>query len=168
MQREGGHKMMKSHREAFSMMMAILVIVMMSTLSLLVMNLSAKMLQNTTSQYQREQSMLLAKSYTEFAIMSIMANSDRVANCRNTISGEVGEEGSSDIGEGYKIDIRISYIGDSNIVDSCTNVFASNTTTLASSLNAIIDVFVRYKDINNPDVANSQWITYHKRTLQKI
>lgn len=159
--------MIKSHREAFSMMMAILIIVMMSTLSLLVMNLSAKMLQNTTTQYQREQAMLLAKSYTEFAIMSIMTNSNRAISCTNSISGEVGADGSSDIGEGYMVRVRISYIGNIGVAN-CTNVMASNVVTPSSSLNAMIDVFVDYKDINHPDVANSQWITYHKRTLQKI
>ena len=158
--------MIKSNRKGFSMMMAILVIVMMSTISLLVMSLSAKMLQNTTAQYQREQAMLLAKSYTEFAIMSIMSN-NRAVNCLNTITGEVGNTGSSNIGEGYRIRIIISYIGDASVAE-CANVLASNVVAPASSINAMIDVFVDYKDINNPNVANSQWITYHRRTLQKI
>ncbi len=161
--------MIKSNRAGFSMMMAILVIVMMSTLSVFVMNLSAKMLQNTTAQYQREQAMLLAKSYTEFAIMSIMSN-DRANTysggntCIDTITGDTGNSAN---GQGYRINVRIAYIGGA-IVAGCTNVISSTVATTASSLNAIIDVSIDYKDINNPNIANSQWIRYHRRTLQKI
>ncbi|MFK5976747.1 MAG: type II secretion system protein [Sulfurovum sp.] len=158
--------MMKSHRKAFSMMMAILVIVMMSSLSVLVMNLSAKIGQSTYSQYQREQAILLAKSYTEYTIMAIMAH-DRAVNCLNSITGEVGGTGSSNIGQGYIVNVRISYIGDAG-VNNCTNRLANTVVTPESALNAIIDVSVNYRDINNPNIANAQWIRYHKRTLQKI
>ncbi len=158
--------MMKLHREAFSMMMAILVIVMMSSLSVLVMNLSAKIGQSTYSQYQREQAMLLAKSYTEYTIMAIMAN-NRAVNCLNTISGEVGATGSSLTGQGYIVNVKISYIGDAG-VNNCTNRLSNGVVTPQSALNAIIDVSVAYKDINNPVIANAPWIRYHKRTLQKI
>jgi len=159
--------MISNNRRAFSLLVAIFVMVIMSSVSILVMSLSSKILQNTTAQYQREQAILLAKSYTEYAIMAIMSN-DRVnTTCLDKIEAEVGESGSSDRGEGYRVRVSIAYIGDANVA-GCTNVLSSAVTTPQSPLNVLINVYVDYKDINNPNISNSQWITYHRRTLQKI
>ncbi|MGC9350614.1 MAG: hypothetical protein ACP5D3_01345 [Sulfurovum sp.] len=35
-------------------------------------------------------------------------------------------------------------------------------------LSIIVDVYVEYKDIIQGNIATSPWITYHRRTLQKI
>ena len=163
---------MRSNRKAFSLLVAIFVMVIMSSVSVLVMSLSGKILQNTTAQYQREQAMLLAKSYTEYAIMSIMSNDRNNSNstgnsCLDNITAEVGDVGSSLNGEGYRVRINIAYIGNVGIV-GCTNVLSSTVATTQSPLNVLINVYVDYKDINNPNISNSQWITYHRRTLQKI
>jgi len=160
------------NRKAFSMLVAISVIVTMSTLTMLVMSLSAKNIQNTTVQYQREQAMLLAKSYTEYAIMAVMSNDRNNTysagnNCIDTINSTVGTNGSDINGEGYRVRTFISYIGDFS-VNGCTRVISNRVTTIRSALNIIVDVYVDYKDLNSPDIPASQWITYHRRTLQKI
>jgi peptidyl-tRNA hydrolase len=54
----------KQHRKAFSMITAIFVILMMATVGGFIMNLSGKMVQETASQYRKEQAILYAKSYT--------------------------------------------------------------------------------------------------------
>lgn len=161
---------LNKERKAFSMMMAISVIVMMSTLSILVMSLSAKMIQNTTAQYQREQAILLAKSYTEFAIMSVMSN-QRTVQCIDTITGVVGSAGADTNGQGYRVRIQIGYIGrnaDNNLALCSRVINNAVSASTRSKLNVIIDVYIDYKDINNPDIPHSQWLTYHRRTLQKI
>jgi len=160
------------NRKAFSMLVAISVIVTMSTLTMLVMSLSAKSIQNTTAQYQREQAILLSKSYTEYAIMAVMANDRNNThttgnNCIDTIISTVGANGSDINGEGYRVRTFISYIGDSGI-NSCSRIITNAVTTPKSKLNILVDVYVDYKDLNSPDIPASQWITYHRRTLQKI
>jgi len=152
-------------RKAFSMITAIFIIVLMAAVAAFILNLSGKMVQETTTQFQREQSMLLAKSYTEYAIMAVTANEHNSSNCLNDISGNYG-----DLGGGaylYTVDVNISYIGDGNLDASCRTL--SNTVTnLKSPLSIIVDVFVRHKDLNHPAGSSAPEITYHRRSLQKI
>ena len=139
------------------MLTAIVVIVIMASIGVFVMSLSAKMTKSTTAQYQREQAMLLAKSYTEFSIMAVMSN-DVSTHCLDTIRGTA-------LGN-YTITAHISYIGNSTrIPASCTNILSNAVLTPGSPINIIVDVYVRYNDPDNPGGAQ---LTYHKRTLQKI
>ena len=151
-------------RKAFSMITAIIVVVLMATVAGFILNLSGKMVKGTTAQFQREQSMLLAKSYTEYAIMAVTANEQNLTTCLNDISGNDG--GSN----GYSIDVKISYIG--NGLSPAKGGLHANCRTLSnipgsakSPLTIIIDAFVRYPDPDNPNDIN---ITYHRRSLQKI
>lgn len=155
---------LKSKRKAFSLLTALFVIVLMATVAMLVMNMTGKMVKETTTQYQREQAALLAKSYTEYAIMAVTAN-DRTTNCLSDIDGTVGANPA--IGNGYRIRARIAYIGHNAEVGACpaTRVFSSSVNEDNSPLNIIVDVYVEYKEADN---AGGPWITYHKRTLQKI
>jgi len=161
----------KNNRNAFSMITAIVMIVLMSTVAITVMSLSGKMVKGTTVQFQREQAILLAKSYTEFAVMAISAN-DRNAtggNCLTDIDGNniIRPESQG----GFQARVRIAYIGDSNVT-SCgtvgTRIFSNTVTTPETPLSVIIDVYVEYKDFDHHDPSAAPWITYHKRTLQKI
>ena len=147
-------------RKAFSMITAIIVIVLMSSVAMFIMSISGKMVKETTTQYQREQAILLSKSYTEYAVMAVTANEHNSTStpCLNTISGTYQD---------YKIDANISYIGygiNAAGVKKCDRV-DNSVTTLNSPLNIIIDVFVKYPDYDHPGDLN---MTYYKRTLQKI
>jgi len=145
-------------RKAFSMITAIIVILLMSTVGMLIIDTSGKMIQETTAQYQREQASLLAKSYTEYAILAVTANDHNSTNCLNTITGSYAD---------YDIDVSISYIGNSSLDASCRLASAGSNavSTSKSPLNIIVDVFVRYPDYDHPDDLN---MTYHRRSLQKI
>lgn len=156
---------LKRDREAFSLMMAIVVIVVMGVLTSLVSNVTDKMAKETTVLYQKEQSILLAKSYTEYAIMAVSANDRVTGECIETINGVVGADPAS--GNGYNIKVNISYIGDGD-VDTCNRVFSNGVTDQDSKLNVIIDVYVTYREINQPNKATAPWLTYHKRSVQKI
>ena len=159
-------------RSAFSMLTAIIVIVIMATVAILIMNISGKIVKETTSQFQREQAMLLSKSYTEYAIMAVMSN-DRngTGNCLRDIDGQIKIDDSSAVtvanGNGYRIRVRISYIGSNAEVASCaaTRVLSNSIVNTDTPLNIIVDTYVDYKD---PDNTDRPWVTYHKRTLQKI
>lgn len=148
---------MKRNRQgkAFSMLTAIVVILLMSSIGAFVMSLSGKMVHTTTTQFKREQAVLLAKSYTEYAIMAVMSN-NRASNCLDHITG---------VALGYNITVDISYIGNIAQVGNCTNILSTEVVTPRSPLNIIVDIYIKYKDL---DSTNTNWITYHKRTLQKI
>lgn len=161
--------MIKMQREAFSMITAIFLIVIMATIAAFIFNISGKILEETTNQYQKEQAVLIAKSYTELAIMTVMAN-DRngTGNCVNNIDGVVGPSGTSTNGRGYQVRVRIGFIGSNADIGPCPSVRQLDSSVSGNELNIIVDAYVEYKDINHPDITNSPWITYHRRTLQKI
>jgi len=190
-------------RKAFSMITAIFLIVIMATVAILVFNLSGKMIKTTTTQYKTEQAALLARSYTELAVMAITNYNRNVGNdCIENINGVVNgiipgaaASGSSLDGSGFDVETKIYYIGNNlpcrdsgtnkrKLTDSSlssTTVHASYKQPGASDnlVGVIIDVFVRYKDPDMvdtytttngtaPSATQIPWITYHRRTLQKI
>ena len=155
MQREGGILM----RKGFSMLTAIAVIVVISAIGAFILNLSGKMVSETTAQFQREQAMLLSKSFTEYAIMAVTANEHNSSNCLNTIT--------SNINGFYNVRVDISYIG-RNLDSSCSNIISKDVVTDKSPLSIIVDVYVKYQDPDDPRGASAPYITFHKRTIQKI
>lgn len=163
--------MITKQREAFSMITAIFVIVMMATVAAFIFNLSGKIIKETTNLYQKEQAVLLAKSYTELAIMTAMANDRNASDCVEDIDGHIGTGTAWKEGTGYLVETRIGYIGATDTTSSCAGTRQLDTPS-GDELNIIVDVYVKYKDIGNPNltstVGSTPWITYHRRTLQKI
>ena len=157
MQREGGDEMIVANRRGFSMLMAITVIIIMSTVAILVLSLTARTARATTAQYQKEQAFLLAKSYTEYAVMAIGSN-DRGSSCIQTIS-------ASNVYGGYDVEVDVGYIGSANEIPSGCGTSMADNNMSTDQLHVILDTYVRYKD---PDNSTNRMITYHKRTLQKI
>jgi len=165
------------HKKAFSMVTAIFVIFIMASLTALIMNVTGKTVKATTHQYQKEQVMLLGRSYTELAILYVLyydRNSGN--NCLETINDHFGEAYPN----GYDIDIKIKYIGNSTILANCRNSIESNgdfnlTNTNATwtnnsggfdnTLSLVIDTYIKYRDFDDP---NNRDITFHRRTIQKL
>jgi len=190
MQGKGSHKMITHNmKPAFSMITAIFVIVIMAGILALVSSLSGKIVKETTAQYRKEQAALLAKSYTEFAILAIQGNQLSGANtCLRTITAKINSfDGSTkafatDKGEGYRVEIKIQYIGLRPLVVNCNQITSGHgslghqTTpgfpTTSNDVSATIDVYVQYRDLGVIDsvATNSEapWVTYHRRTLQKL
>lgn len=156
-------------RPAFSMVTAIFVILILATIGAFIMNLSGKMVQETTAQYRKEQAILWAKSYTEFAIMTAASEP-----CVRNITANVdGNNNQVKAGQGYRVEVRVRYLGQNSV---CANRIGSgNITTLRAQNNIIlIDTYVRYRDPASIGAQNSlAWsadpgITYHRRTLQRL
>jgi len=185
-------------RKAFSLLTAIFIMLLMSTVSLLVFNVAGKITKTSTAQYQREQAALLARSYTELAIMAVI-NHDRstTGNCIQDVDGVVNgliqgspAGGNTNSGSGYDVQTRIYYLGNalpcsgSRILNSTTSIVTDYNGTSPGPVDevaaVIIDVYVRYRDPSQVDAflsnggtaggisANVPWVTYHRRTLQKI
>ena len=155
-------------RKAFSMIMAIFVILILATVAMVVLNMTTGTVKNTTMQYRQEQAAIYAKSYTEFAIMTV-TDYNRNANerCVETIISNIPNLASYNNGSGYQTTVNIYYIGN-NL--PCTQARVLNGIVNIPTVAAwavqyvIIDTDVRYMDTStspNP-------ITYHRRTLQKI
>jgi len=165
--------MNKKTKKAFSMITAIFVIVMMTTLAALIQNVTGKTIKATTQQYKKEQAVLLARSYTELAILYVSAYDRNVsANCINTINAQFGPNINSG---GYNIQTEIRYVGPNNEVNICgaraLSVFPSPpANSFEETISLIIDVYVRYKDLDDPSAldANDRNISYHRRSLQKL
>jgi len=152
------------HKPAFSMITAIFVIIIMASVAALIMNVTGKTLKSTTQQYQKEQAALLARSYTELAILYVM-HYDRSNDCLETITDHFGDTNS-----GYDINITIKYISNHEILANCSSssvMAAFNQTNIGfySSLSIVIDTYIRYQDFDDPQHRN---ITFHRRTLQKL
>jgi len=153
-------------RNAFSMVTAIFIIVIMATVAAFVMNLGGKIVKSTTIQYKHEQADLYAKSYTEYAVLAITGNNRAAGNCLQRIQGNVGTPAN---GQGYRIRTYISYIGPTAVIGTCpaTRRLSTAVTTVKTPLTVIIDVYVDYKDPDNTG-AGTPWLTVHRRTVQKI
>lgn len=154
-------------RKAFSMVMAIFVILILATVAMVVLNMTASTVKNTTMQYRQEQAALYAKSYTELAIMAV-TDYDRAANvnCVETINSNIPNLASYNDGSGYQTTVNIYYIGNGL---PCTPARVLNGANIPSVVAGaapyvIIDTDVRYMDTST----SASPITYHRRTLQKI
>ena len=166
--------MMQTQRKAFSLITAIFIILIMATVATFILSLSGKIVKETVNLYQKEQAVLLAKSYTELAIMTVMAN-DRngTGTCVRDVDAVVLPFGSTTAtsinGQGYKVRTRIGFIGAASDIGPCAGVRQfGNPAGGNNELNIIVDVYVEYKDISQVNPSTSPWITYHRRTLQKI
>jgi len=144
------------------MITAIFVIIMMATLTALIQNITGKTIKATTQQYQKEQASLLARSYSELAIL-YLTGYNRNANCLNHIQAQFGETNNR-----YNIEIEIQYIGKASELSFCdasrkTDLNAS--TNFGNTLSILLDVYVHYKSFDDP---SNKVRTLHKRTIQKI
>jgi hypothetical protein len=154
----------------------------MATVSALIMNITGKTIKATTQQYQKEQAALLARSYTELAILYVL-HYDRVANnnCIENITDRFGPTGDG----GYDIRMNIQYLGNDVLLDGCrktilvngnvgtasnlgnTATWLDNTGTgIDNTISLVIDTYISYKDFDDPTATRD--ITFHRRTLQKL
>ena len=162
------HIKRKNHKKAFSMITAIFVLIMMATLSSLIMNVSGKTVKATTQQYQKEQALLLARSYTELAILYVSSHARNV-NCIEHINATYGPSIQNG-GYGIRVDIR--YVGKADALVNCTapSVLAlipnAAHTGFDDTVSLVMDTYVTYRDFD--ELTANRVTTFHKRTLQKL
>ena len=164
--------MIKKQRNAFSLLIAIFVIMMLSLVASYIYYSSSSITKTGTIQYKTEQAKLYARSYTEYAILAIQSY-DRVSNnnCIEKISQDIGNPA---IGQGYRVKVLISYIGNQKYLpNSCPITASLSNTNSPDTLMAIIDVYVSYRDSQHMAIGTAKqshipWVTYHRRSLQKL
>jgi len=137
-------------RRAFSMLTAIIVILLIGALLAYTLSISSATVRQTSDLYAKEQVQILARSATEYTLLQIGGTDFVTSGCYN---------GQNFTYNGFDINTTVSYIG-TGLPSSCTHVLADPIATDESNGTAIIDVTVTYTD-------DGKLIRYHRRTLQK-
>ena len=145
-------------RRGFTLIAAIFFVVIASSICMLALSIASTSVKQNSEIYLREQSELVARAATEYAMLAIISNDfyKTGAVClgdeHNPISGEFGDL--------FTFKVFVKYFGDMG--DACENkdaviVKGANQGTI------MLDVFVSSKPgkSSNP-------INFHKRTLQKL
>ncbi len=151
------NNLLKSSRSGIAMMMAIAVIVIMATIMALSLSMTTITSKKSIDLYLYEQSFLLSKSATEYALLQIAQNKPCTA-----LADDILNFKQETI---YDINISILYIYDSDI--DCTDNGGTLYTvvqTAEQSGSAIIEVTVSVTD----KTITSEPIRFFRRTLQKL
>ncbi|MDO8454136.1 MAG: hypothetical protein Q7S59_06150 [Sulfurimonas sp.] len=154
-------------KSGFAMIMAIAVIVIISTIMALSLSMTAETTKRTTDLYIYEQAVLLSKSAAEYALLQISQNqpcTDEITLGLNNFKPDLNSNGNID-DDFYNIDIKIKYIYDSNT--SCIangGTFYTNVTTPEQNGSVLMDITVSVTDEN----ITSEPIRYFRRSIQKL
>ena len=150
-------------RKGFSLITAIVFMVLIATLSALALSFSALNVKQTGDTYLREQAELLLQSSTEYALLAISAH-DITANdnCLNTINAQFPNKGTPI----FDIAISIYYIGIGLPVGNakCQRFSQTDINTTDSNVTVIIDTIVSTNTASN---ISTEPIRLHRRTIQK-
>lgn len=138
---------MATHK-GMAMIMAIAVIVIIGTIMALSLSLTAVTTKRTTDLYLYEQSVLLSKSATEYAILRI----SKTAGCLDTIPDFTAIDGL------YTISIDLKYIG---VAPSGCTDYIDNLATPEQDGSVLMDIAVSTD-------AGTEPIRYFRRTIQKL
>lgn len=142
-------------RRGFSLITAIIILVVMSTLMVLMLSLATQTAKQTGDIYLKEQTQLLARSATEFALLAISGHErNATTKCVENIYMRYPKENPR-----YDINVSIYYIGN-NLPCNNSHILANNIATADSNGTVIIDTVVTNQSSDEP-------IRYHRRTIQK-
>ena len=145
-------------KKGFSLLTAVIFLVVIATLSMIALSLSTQSAKQTTDDYLKVQAELLAKSGTEFALLA-MSGHDYSTNCLNSIDIKYPINTANYT---HDINITIHYIGNGLPPGCNTYANANNIATADSNRTVIIDTVVT----TNPIIATEP-IRLHRRTIQK-
>lgn len=143
-------------KKGFSLLTAILFLVVISTISILALSLSTQSAKQTTDNYLKIQAELIAKSATEFALLA-MSGHNYSLNCLETISIKYPETTNYT----HEANVSIMYIGN-GLTCNTSHILDDNVTTTDSNRTVIIDTIVT----TNPAITTEP-IRIHRRTIQK-
>ena len=143
------------NKKAFAMIMAISVIVIISTIMALSLSMTTQTTKRTTDLYVYEQAVLLSKSAAEYALLEISQHS------------ACSWKGASFTQDGiYKINITPRYIYTEASV--CANggatPYSTAVTTPEQNGSVLLDITVSVEDEN----VTSEPIRFFRRSMQKL
>lgn len=148
-------------RRGFTLIAAIFFVVIASSICMLALSIASTSVKQNSEIYLREQSELVARAATEYAMLAIISN-DFSTTCLGNQSENASEDNpiSGEFGDLFTFKVYVKYFGDMG--DACKNkdaviVKGANQGTI------MLDAFVSSK----PGKASNP-INFHKRTLQKL
>ena len=144
-------------RRGFTLIAAIFFVVIASSICMLALSIASTSVKQNSEIYLREQSELVARAATEYAMLAIISNNDFyktgavcIGDEHNPIAGEFGDL--------FTFKVFVKYFGDMGI---CSGDAVAATGVNQGTI--MLDVFVSSK----PGKASNP-INFHKRTLQKL
>lgn len=155
-------------RKGFSLLTALIFLILIATISALSISLSTQSAKQTTDIYLKNQAELLLRSGTEFAMLAMSGTDYNATNCLDTINITYPDATPDHT---HDINITISYIGrgltdDPTGVAGCANVLANDVNTNDSNRTVIIDTVVSTNPALTPNTILEQ-IRLHRRSIQK-
>lgn len=146
-------------RKGFSMITAIVFMILVATLGALAISLSNLSTKQTSDLYLREQAELLAQGATEYALLAISGHDFAITpNCLNTINSSY-TDGVTIL---FDINVTLYYLGN-GLPANCNTLTnnLNNIDTNDSNRTVIIDTFVTDRNLS------TEPIRIHRRTIQK-
>ncbi len=144
-------------RKGFSLLTAIIIILLIATLSTLALSLSAFSTKQSSDLYLREQAELLLQSANEYALLALSAHEINATNgCINFINASFPDNTTPM----FDINMSIHYIG-MNLPSSCQRFSSNDISTIDSNITVIIDTIVQDHNVS------TEPIRLHRRTIQK-
>jgi len=152
----------RKKRSGFAIIMAIAVIVVISTIMALSISLTTETTKRTVDLYLYEQAELVAKSAVELTLLEI-AKRDPVTNCLNTYDALPFDANITTL---FDVNVSLQYFF-TGAVGGCTPFspggVATYVTTDEQNGSVLMDVVVSTK----PDITTEP-IRYFRRTIQKL
>ena len=147
-------------RRGFSMLTALIFMVLVATLGALALSLSTATVKQTSDLYLREQAELLVQSATEYALLAISGHAINTTNgCLNTINATYPTDGTDKL---FDINISLYYLG-VGLPNGCRTIGTpANIYTNDSNVTVMIDTIV-----SSADGISLEPIRLHRRTIQK-
>ena len=146
-------------RRGFTLIAAIFFVVIASSICMLALSIATTSVRQNSEIYLREQSELVARAATEYAMLAIISN-DFSTTCLGNQSENASEDNpiTGEFGDLFTFKVYVKYFGDMGI---CSGDAVAATGANQGTI--MLDVFVSSKPgkSSNP-------INFHKRTLQKL
>ncbi|MDD7090462.1 hypothetical protein [Campylobacter sp.] len=114
-------------KKGFSLILAIIFILLVASIGALSMSISSSSAKTSVNLFIHEQAKLLADGAAEYAIMKVQQN-DFAATCVDEIEINYPDNTNPT----FKANISITYIGDGETIQHCTNQIVSEKTGLQS------------------------------------
>lgn len=148
-------------RRGFSLLTAIVFLVLIATISALSISLSTQSVKQTSDVILKSQAELLLRSGTEYAMLAMSAFDYNSTHCLNNINMTYNNM--------FDINVSISYIGNGlpTGANGCTNILSNNLDTNESNRTVIIDTVVSTKQSLSDDGTIPEQIRMHRRSIQK-
>ena len=145
-------------RKGFSMLTALIFMILVATLGALALSLSNLSSKQTSDLYLREQAELLVQGATEYALLAISGHNFST-NCLNTINSTY-TDGTTTL---FNINISLYYLGN-GLPLNCSTLTnnLNNIDTNDSNLTVMIDTIV-----SSVAGISTEPIRIHRRTIQK-